>query len=74
MADKYEELLFKYDEVLFDLKVALNHLQTVSDHADEDCPSRDRSKWFNSSIQDAFKFIDDTASKWKINHGYINKE
>ena len=64
----------KHEELLFDLKLALNHLQTVSNHADEDCPSRDRSKWFNSSIQDAFKFIDDMVSKWKINHMKINKE
>lgn len=64
----------KHEELLFDLKLALNHLQTVSNHADEDCPSWDRSKWFNSSIQDAFKFIDDMVSKWKINHMKLNKE
>ena len=62
MADKYEELLFKHDEVLFDLKLALNHLQTVSDHADEDCPAEYRTKHFRNALDRAVEFLD--SSGW----------
>ena len=42
------------------LTKALEHLEIVCDHADEDCPSEYRSKHFNPSIQDARAFIKET--------------
>ena len=62
------------EELLADLKISLTHLQTVSKHADEDCPSEYRTKWFNPSIKEGYEFLDKMVSKWKINHMKINKE
>lgn len=40
------------------LKECADHLVRVCQHADEDCPSAYRTKWFNPSIQDAYDFVD----------------
>jgi hypothetical protein len=45
------------------LHEALEHLEIVCDHADEDCPSEYRSKHFNPSIQDARAFIDEVTKE-----------
>tara|TARA_R100001163_G_C5063028_1_gene200224 strand:- start:361 stop:576 length:216 start_codon:yes stop_codon:yes gene_type:complete len=39
---------------------ALGHLEDVCNHADEDCPQEYRSKWYDTSIQDARAFIKET--------------
>ena len=58
------------NDYLFNLKLALTHLQTVSKHADEDCPSEYRTKWFNPSIKEAYEFLDKMVKKY----GFIEKE
>tara|TARA_Y100001937_G_scaffold97672_1_gene133079 strand:- start:223 stop:432 length:210 start_codon:yes stop_codon:yes gene_type:complete len=40
------------------LKKCVEHLESVCQVADEDCPSRYRTKWFNPTIQDAYDYID----------------
>ena len=45
------------------LHEALEHLEIVCDHADEDCPSEYRTKHFNPSIQDARAFIDEVTKE-----------
>ena len=42
---------------------AIDHLETVCNHADEDCPSEYRTKHFNPSIQDARAFIDEVTKE-----------
>jgi hypothetical protein len=39
------------------LKQCVEHLIEVCQHADEDCPSEYRTKFFNPSIQDAYDFV-----------------
>jgi len=39
------------------LKQALWHLATVCDHANEDCPEENRTKWFNPSLEEAYSFL-----------------
>ena len=41
-----------------ELKKCVDLLIEVCDHADADCPSEYRSKWFNPSIQDAYDYVD----------------
>ena len=41
-----------------ELKKCVAHLIRVCHHADEDCPSEYRTKWFNPSIQDAYDYVD----------------
>jgi len=45
------------------LHEALDHLESVCNHADEDCPSEYRSKHFNPSIQDARAFINEVTKE-----------
>ena len=40
-----------------ELKKCADHLVKVCDHADADCPSEYRTKWFNPSIQSAYDFV-----------------
>ena len=40
-----------------ELKKCADHLVKVCNHADEDCPSEYRTKFFNPSIQDAYDFV-----------------
>ena len=40
------------------LMLAISHLESVCNHADEDCPTEFRSKHYNTSIRDARSFID----------------
>ena len=42
-----------------DLQECVEHLLNVCSHADEDCPSEYKSKWFNQAIQDAYAFVED---------------
>ena len=58
------------NDYLSNLKLALTHLQTVSKHADEDCPSEYRTKWFNPSIKEGYEFLDKMVKKY----GSIEKE
>ena len=46
-----------------DLQQCVEHLLTVCNHADEDCPSEYRSKWFNQAIQDAYAFVGDLEKR-----------
>jgi len=39
------------------LEEAVQHLRTVCQHANEDCPTEYRTKWFNPAIQEAYEFI-----------------
>ena len=41
-----------------DLQECVEHLLNVCSHADEDCPSEYKSKWFNQAIQDAYAFVE----------------
>ena len=52
----------KFEKLLHE---ALEHLEIVCDHADEDCPSEYRSKHFNPSIQDARAFINEVTKEDK---------
>jgi len=45
------------------LTKALDHLESVCNHADEDCPSEYRSKWYDISIADARAFIDEVTKE-----------
>ena len=45
------------------LHEALDHLESVCNHADEDCPSEYRSKWYDISIADARAFIDEVTKE-----------
>ena len=45
------------------LNICIDHLLRVCQHADEDCPSEYRSKWFNSSIRGAYDFLDSLYEK-----------
>ena len=68
------DYLFNKSRTEFDLwlelKLALTHLQTVLKHADEDCPSEYRTKWFNPSIKEGYEFLDKMVKKY----GFIEKE
>jgi len=48
---------------------AIDHLETVCNHADEDCPSEYRSKHFNPSIQDARDFLHDAVKQLDYKEG-----
>ena len=39
------------------LEEAVQHLRTVCQHANEDCPTEYRTKWFNPAIREAYEFI-----------------
>ena len=41
---------------------AIDHLETVCNHADEDCPQEYRSKWYDISIADARAFINEVTN------------
>ena len=41
-----------------ELKKCVDHLIEVCDHADADCPSEYRTKWFNPSIKNAYDYVD----------------
>ena len=45
------------------LTKALDHLESVCNHADEDCPSEYRPKWYDISIADARAFIDEVTKE-----------
>jgi len=42
------------------------HLETVCANADEDCPSRYRTKWFNPSLEDAYEFLNKISKVLKV--------
>jgi hypothetical protein len=46
-----------------ELNNCIDHLLRVCQHADADCPSEHRSKWFNSSIQGAYDYVDSLHEK-----------
>ena len=58
------------------LHEALDNLESVCNHADEDCPQEYRSKHFNPSIQDARAFVRYTVkhinNPRRISDGEVN--
>ena len=46
-----------------ELEKCVEHLLTVCQHADEDCPSEYRTKWFNPSIQEAYEYVENLYDK-----------
>ena len=52
--------------ILQDFATALIKMGEVCVQADEDCPSEDRSKHFNPSIESAYDFIDAMVEKHKL--------
>ena len=45
------------------LQQCVKHLINVCQHADEDCPSEYRTKWFNASLKDAYTFVEDLENR-----------
>tara|TARA_R100001163_G_scaffold38668_1_gene29477 strand:- start:4337 stop:4546 length:210 start_codon:yes stop_codon:yes gene_type:complete len=60
----------KYEELLVDLKISLDHISTIGAHADEDCPSEYRTKWFNPSIKEGYEFLDKMVKKYGLEKFY----
>jgi len=50
----------KFEKLLHE---ALDHLESVCNHADEDCPQEYRSKWYDTSIADARAFINEVTKE-----------
>ena len=58
------------EELLADLKISLDHISTIGAHADEDCPSEYRTKWFNPSIKEGYEFLDKMVKKYGLEKFY----
>ena len=62
--------MIEKEELLADLKISLDHISTIGAHADEDCPSEYRTKWFNPSIKEGYEFLDKMVKKYGLGVRY----